>query len=149
MGKNKKLTDKQELFCLEYIKDLNATQAYLRSYGAKKETTARINASKLLTNTNIATRINELQCERAKEVKLDANWVLQRLKDISDRCVQAEPVYDKEGNPTGEYKFDAAGANRSTELIAKHLGMFVEKVEHSGEITYTVQPNNALAPEED
>lgn len=38
---------------------------------------------------------------------------------------------------------------KALEDIAKHLGMFVEKVEHSGEITYTVQPNNALAPEED
>ncbi|MDV7392014.1 terminase small subunit, partial [Arthrospira platensis SPKY1] len=31
---------------------------------------------------------------------------------------------------------------KALEDIAKHLGMFVEKVEHSGEITYTVQPNN-------
>lgn len=38
---------------------------------------------------------------------------------------------------------------KALEDIAKHLGMFVDKVEHTGEITYTVKPNNALAPEED
>lgn len=133
-GSKTKLNMKQQKFCQEYIKDLNATQAYLRAYRPKKESTARINGCKLLANTNISQKINELQSERAKELKIDANWVLQRLKYISDRCVQAEPALDHSGNPTGEYRFDAAGAIKATELIGKHLGMFKDKVEHTGNL---------------
>jgi hypothetical protein len=36
-------------------------------------------------------------------------------------------VLDRKGVPTGEYKFDSAGANRSLELLGKELGMFGEK----------------------
>jgi hypothetical protein len=32
----------------------------------------------------------------------------------------------------GIWQFDSAGANRSLELLGKHLGLFVEKVEHAG-----------------
>ena len=43
-----------------------------------------------------------------------------------------------EWEETGEYKFDSAGANRATELLGKHLGMFVDKVEHSGKLEYEI-----------
>jgi len=56
--------------------------------------------------------------------------------------MQAEPVLDRRGEPvyvetpTGElapaYTFQAAPANRSLELIGKHLGLFPDKVEHTG-----------------
>jgi phage terminase small subunit len=133
-----KLTDKQEAFIREYMIDLNATQAYLRAGYKVKESTARANGSRLLTNANVLARIQELQAERAKKLELDADWVLRRLKEISDKCMQAEPVvvfdYDSKSMvETGEYQFDSTGANKSTELIGKHLGMFKERIEHSGE----------------
>ena len=37
--------------------------------------------------------------------------------------MQEEPVYDKEGNPTGEYRFDSAGAIGALRILAKFLGM--------------------------
>ena len=64
-----KLNPKQELFCQLYSSDqeffANGTQAYMEAYDidtSKKGTyeNARVNASKLLTNTNILKRINEL-----------------------------------------------------------------------------------------
>jgi len=136
MAKGDKLTEKQELFCLEYCKDFNATRAYKDAgYSAKSDKVAGVESHKLLKNPRIYTRINEMQTERAQEVKLDAQWVLERLKLISDRCVQATPVIDKDGNETGEFKFDPAGANKATELIGKHLGMFTDKMEIKGELS--------------
>lgn len=128
-----KVTPKQKKFCQEYLIDLNATQAAIRA-GYKKDYADRM-AHKLVENSRVKKYIKECMAERAKELKLDANWVLQRFKDISDRCMQAEPVLDREGKPTGEYRFDAAGANKSTEMIGKHLGMFTDKIEYSGNIT--------------
>lgn len=64
-----KLNPKQELFCQLYSSDqeffANGTQAYMEAYDivtSKKGAYegARVNASKLLTNTNILKRINEL-----------------------------------------------------------------------------------------
>ena len=39
--------------------------------------------------------------------------------------------------PTGEYQFDSSGANKATELIGKHLGMFKETIKHEGSMNVT------------
>ena len=145
------LTEKQELFCLEYCKDFNATRSYKDAgYSAKTDNIAGVEGNKLLKNPKIARKINELQTERAKNIKIDAGWVLQKFIHIADKCSQSIDVVDREGNPTGRTKMiDAAGANRATELIAKHLGMFVERIEQHGEIEYKVVPNSLLAPKDD
>ncbi len=128
---NDNLTDKQKLFCDEYLIDLNAKQAAIRS--GYSEATAENQASRLLSNVKLKEYIKERQEKVGNKLQLDSEWVLQRLKDISDRCVQAEPVMirDEEGKyvESGEYKFDSAGANKSTELIGKHLGMFGDKLD--------------------
>jgi phage terminase small subunit len=130
-----KLTDKQEIFVREYLVDLNATQAALRA-GYSKQTAKQIGYENL-TKPYILARIDELKSERAEKLSVDAEWVLKRLMQISDRCMQNEPVleFDYESKSlieTGEYQFDSSGANKATELIGKHLGMFKDKVEHSG-----------------
>jgi phage terminase small subunit len=125
------LTDKQRLFCDEYLIDLNATQAAIRAGYSPK--TADQQASRLLTNVKVQEYINGRQTKLADKLELDAEWVLRRLKDISDRCVQAEPVMTRAADgsliESGEYKFDSSGANKATELIGKHLGMFGDKLD--------------------
>jgi len=127
-----KLNARQEVFCKEYLIDLNATQAAIRA--GYSERAARTTASKLLTKGIILARVKELKDKRADELELDAYWVLKRLKDISDRSMQAEPVMEfdhAEGMliETGEYQFDSTGANKATELIGKHIGMFDPKLQ--------------------
>lgn len=53
MARNTKsgLTDKQQKFAQEYLKDFNATQAYIRAGYSQKA--ARVSASNLLANPNI------------------------------------------------------------------------------------------------
>lgn len=58
-----KLTEKQKLFCLYYIKNFNATQAYLKAYECDY-TTASSNGYKLLINTCVKAEI-----EKLKEIK--------------------------------------------------------------------------------
>lgn len=74
MSKGKELTPKQKAFCDEYLTDLNGTRAYKEIYkSAKKDITARTNASKLLTNTNvkayIAERMKEIQNEKTADLE--------------------------------------------------------------------------------
>lgn len=75
-----KLTDKQELFAREYLKDLNATQAAIRAGYSEK--TAQEQSSRLLSNVMVQERITSLKSERNEEVGIDAFYVLRRLVEI-------------------------------------------------------------------
>ena len=77
-----KLTTKQELFCKEYIVDLNASQAALRC-GYSTKTAAAI-GNENLQKPQIKTRIQELMQSRNERVDCDAKYVLNRLKEIDE-----------------------------------------------------------------
>lgn len=129
------LTEKMELFCLEYMKDLNATQAAIRA-GYSKNTAKQIGTENL-SKPAIRARIDELLEVRKEKVEFDANWVLARLAQVVDRSMSAVPVlrWDSESRSmveSGEFQFDSRGANQALEMIGKHLAMFKDKVEHSG-----------------
>lgn len=79
-----KLTPKQLLFCQEYLKDLNATQAYYRAkYTAKNDNVAGVKAHKLLKEAKIEKKIDELMQARSKRVEITSDQVLQELAHIA------------------------------------------------------------------
>jgi|TARA_R110000851_G_scaffold272661_1_gene425381 phage terminase small subunit len=131
-----KLTAKQELFCKEYIVDLNAAQAAIRA-GYSSNTAKEIGCENL-TKPNIAEFIAELKQIRNEKVEIDAEWVLRQAVKVHERCMQAEPVIDKEGGSTGEYKFEHSGANKALEIIGKHVSVqaFLEKKEIAAVVTH-------------
>jgi len=117
---DKPLTPKQEMFCREYLIDLNATQAAIRAgYSVK---TAKLIGYENLTKPYIHEYIQKLKKERVKEVKIDANYVLTQAKKLHERCMQ-------------EDEFHPSGAAKALELIGKHVDVaaFKDRVEHSGE----------------
>ncbi len=86
MSKGKlKLNDRQERFCLEYVKDLNATQAAIRA-GYSEKTAKSIGAENLI-KPDLQKRISELQNDSNNELKLDAQYVLNRLLEIDQMDV--------------------------------------------------------------
>ena len=133
MGKslNLKLTLLQQKFCQEYLKHFNGTKAYQMAYKAKTNVAA-VNASKLLRNTKVQAYLAKKVDKQAEKADITVQEIIQDLKKLKDRCMQEIEVRDKEGNPIGEYKFDSAGANRSLELLGKHLAMFTDKINVDG-----------------
>jgi phage terminase small subunit len=138
-----KLTDKQELFCNEYLLDLNATQAAIRA-GYSRDT-ARSIGSENLSKPYLRTRISEMMRKRSEKLLIDQEFVIQNLIEVSQRCLQAYPVmvFDpvekkmvQKGTDDGEpvWEFDSSGAHRSLELIGKHLKMFTDKTEATVEV---------------
>lgn len=129
-----KWTPKLERFCEEYLIDLNATKAAIRAGYSKK--TASEMGYENLRKPQVIEKINELKQKRSEKTRIDARWVLDRAAELHNRCVQAEPVRDREGNEIGQYKFDSAGAARALDIVAKHVdvGAYKEKLELSGEI---------------
>lgn len=77
---SEELTDKQEMFCREYLVDLNATKAALRAGYSEK--TAYSIGHENLSKPEIQNRISELMQERASKVDIDAKYVLNRLLEI-------------------------------------------------------------------
>jgi len=139
---SKALTAKQEMFCLEYLKDLNATQAAIRAGYSEK--TAQIIGSENLSKPLISDRIAELMKERSERVVIDADWVLKRSVELHDRCSQASAVFDRDGEPMTDeegrpiYKFEHAGVSKALELIGKHVDVqaFRDRVEADVKISH-------------
>jgi phage terminase small subunit len=127
-----KLSPKRQRFVDEYAIDCNGAQAAIRAgYSAK---TANEQATRLLANVSIKAAVDDKLAAIARNNEIDANWVVDKAKKIIERCMQAEPVYDNEGNPTGEYKFDSSGANGSLKILAKYLGMEKKDINISGKV---------------
>lgn len=76
------LTEKQEMFCLYFVRCFNATKAYQKAYDCDYNS-ARAAASKLLTNINIKTRIRNLKSERISRELLDESDIFQKYIDIA------------------------------------------------------------------
>lgn len=120
------LNAKQQRFVQEYLLDLNATQAAIRAGYSEK--TAKQIGSRLLTNVDVAAAVEAQQTKRAEAAELSAEWVIERIRENAMRALQAEPVYDREGKPTGEYTYQGSVANRALELLGKHMGMFSDNL---------------------
>ncbi len=149
------LNDKQEMFCREYLVDLNATQAAIRAGYSDK--TARSQANRMLTNVDIEKRIQELMSSRSEQLKVDAEYVLRRLVEIDQMDVadillsngEIKPIKDwpkvwritLSGIDVTEMAGDAAGLLKkikwpdkvkNLELLGKHISVqaFKEQVDH-------------------
>lgn len=121
-----KLTDKQELFAREYLKDLNATQAAIRAGYSEK--TAQVQSSRLLSNVMVQQYVSELAKERNNRVGIDVDYVLRQAVKLHERCMQeVEPLTDRRGDELTDedgktiFGFDAKGAVAALKLIGEHV----------------------------
>lgn len=124
------ISAKQQRFVEEYCVDLNASQAALRAGYSSK--TSASQGGRLLQNVEIKRAIMDRNERRSADVNVTADWVLHKLIENAEKAAQAIPVLDKKGEPTGEYTYYPNAVNRALELIGKHMGMFPDKVQHSG-----------------
>ncbi|MGJ7299780.1 terminase small subunit [Morganella morganii] len=157
------LTDKQEMFCREYLVDLNATQAAIRA-GYSDKTANRI-AAQLLSKLDIGKRIQELKSARGERLAIDADYVLQRLVEIDQMDVadillsngEIKPIKDwpkvwritLSGIDVTEIAGDAAGLLKkikwpdkvkNLELLGKHISVqaFREQVKNEHDVVGTL-----------
>ncbi len=78
------LNDQQEMFCREYLKDFNATQAALRAgYSPKSVKSAQVHGSKLLLNTMVRVRLAELQKPTFKKLEVTAERIMDEVAKVA------------------------------------------------------------------
>jgi len=129
------LTPKQQRFVEEYLIDLNATQAAIRAGYSEK--TAQQMGSENLLKPVIAEAIAEAQNKRSERTEINQDYVLSNIQKVVERCMQITQVDNclvqtEEGDLAQAFMFKEQGALKGLELLGKHLGMFKEKVEHTG-----------------
>jgi len=112
-----KLTPKQEMFCKEYLVDMNATQAAIRA--GYSEATAYSIGQENLKKPELAQYVQSLMDKRSEAVEITAQNI---LNDI----LETRKAAAAEGKHSDRL--------RANELLGKHLKMFTDKVEHSGRV---------------
>ncbi|OAM27037.1 terminase small subunit [Eikenella halliae] len=132
------MTPKQERFVEEYLVDLNATQAAIRA-GYSEQTARQIGAQNL-SKLVIQQAIEAARNKRSERVELTQDEVVRDLRELRDICMGRKPVRITEvvknaqlGEVTARevevYALEPTGAGKALDLLGKHLGMFVDKVE--------------------
>ena len=146
---NQTLSPKQELFCQEYIVDLNAAGAAVRA-GYSNKTSAVI-AYQHLTKLHIQRRIGELQEKRAKRTEITQDAVISELaklafanvadyvngdnrvleikhldrdKTAALKSIKTTVKTDKDGLVTFDTDLGIHDKKSPLELLGRHLGMF-------------------------
>ena len=147
------LTAKQQRFVDEFMIDLNATQAAVRA-GYSRNCAGQI-GDENLKKPQIAAAVAEAKRERSEATKIDAEWVLRQAVELYKRVTQEiRPVLNPKtrrqlkteaGEPI--FTFNAAAANRSLELIGKHveIGAWKERIEVSSELSLVDRINRGRA----
>lgn len=109
------LTDQQELFCLEYLKDTNGKQAAIRAGYSDKS--AEQQASRLLSNPKVSERVKQLLEERTRQVGVDVNEILSELKRLGYSDLRK--LFDEDGaiRPVSEWPEELARAVSSIEVF--------------------------------
>lgn len=131
MSGERELTFKQERFCLYYVDtDGNGSEAYRMAYDASnmKSETIWSAASRLIRNSKVSARINQIREQRAKESEIQRKTVENVLMDI----VLADPDDLHYIDPkTGKTKL------RSPSQLSKRARNALKKIQNKhGEVTY-------------
>lgn len=96
---------RHEVFCRKYILNFNAAASWRDARGGEGRPTPtdRSHACEVLAKPNVKRRIAELIEERNATLKVDADWVLQRLLMML-RDLDPAALYDDDGRirPIGE-----------------------------------------------
>lgn len=79
---NTDLTDKQQLFCIYYIRSFNATKAYQKAYGCDYNS-AMQNGSRLLRNDKVKDEIFRMKQEKLNREFLGESDIFQKYIDIA------------------------------------------------------------------
>lgn len=100
---NDDLTEKQKMFCLYYVRCLNATKAYQKAYGVEYSTAASI-GYRLLAKDGVKKEIDKLKRNRLNIEFLRKEDIVQKYMDIafSDITDYVEFGNDKYTDPETE-----------------------------------------------
>lgn len=110
---------------------------FVRHYAALGELEAALEAAGLtyaddydiLTILDVKCALDEIQHQVMTAAHITPALIEARLYQVVMSSMAAIPVRDKDGNPTGTYKYNAQAALKGLELLGKNRGMFTDRVD--------------------
>lgn len=114
------LNPKQRVFVREFLKDKNATRAYIAAGYGKKGAAAA--ASRMLRNVKVAEAVEKGLARLEAKLDISAERILSRLADFAYQPLTAREMKNSAG----------INALRACEMLGKHFKLFTELHEHTG-----------------
>lgn len=138
-----KLTPKEEKFVQGLFSGLSQRKAYKQAFDSEnmQDSTIDRKACELAKESKITARLKELQNEVTEKNVWTIEKLIKKFEEIGEKSLDEDEVVGRNGKPTGFFKFDSGGANKAYENIGKLLGMYTEKIKHSGNIGVTIIDN--------
>ena len=118
------LTQKEELFCMYYVKYLNNGRAAYQAVNPKcKDNSAMTRAWELVRRSDIQAYIDKLKEDLKKETSISLEQLIAAQQAIYVDCTKQVDILDFKGNSTGRTKMaDAKAANDALKNVGKWLG---------------------------
>lgn len=148
MARGDKLSPKQERFCMEYIKDLNATQAAIRAGYAPKR--AGEQGYGILQSPKAKAFLDEIMAAKNKELIADQDEILKYLTSVMrGENKSIEIVVEGTGDGTSaartmEKEPSEKDRLRAAELLGKRYGLYTDKVNIETAIPVVITGVDAL-----
>ena len=119
------LNARQTAFAQEYLIDKNATQAAIRAGYSKR--TADVQASRLLSNVKVDQVVTSELAKMSEDAGITAEAVIVTIKRLLK---------------TAEDNGNVHAALKACDMLAKHLGMYIERIEsnHAVELSWAAPP---------
>lgn len=129
------LTQKQKLFCLEYLKSFNATDAYRKVYWWTQKT-CEVNGCKLLSNAKVNQYISEKAKQKTEKAEVWVEYVLEKLQEVIKIWMWEQEVELEDWKP--KRVLDLSNVNSALEKLWKYHKMYTDKVEQDGTLQINI-----------
>lgn len=166
------MKDRQERFCEEYLKDLNATEAAKRAGYSKR--TAHSSGPRLLENVDIKKYISKLKRKRSEKTEITAEKVLKEIAKMAfsnladyikiskdgtaeidlrkltreQAAALSEVTVDDDSIGGQKVKIKLHDKLKGLEQLGRHLKLFTDRTELDGEVTFKgIDINFVKAPD--
>lgn len=133
------MNNRQQLFCEEYLKDLNATKAAIRAGYSEK--TAYSQGQRLLKNVEIKNRLKEIR-EKIQDENIATIKDIEEFLSLSLNGEMEEEVISVVAEIEGSSKvvktkkqISLRDRIKAAELLGKRYGLWTDKVDLSSDLT--------------
>lgn len=140
------LTERERVFAEEYVSHGDGKKAFIVA-GYAKSMKDSGGWRRMLDRPHLSAHIKVRQRERATRTALEADYVVDRLREVVEKSLGHKPILSDDAleemnrhRPPSrqlhrKFDFRPGPASEALELLGKHLAMFTDNLSFKGEIT--------------
>ena len=129
------LNEKQKLFCLEYLKSFNATDAYKKVYWVSQKSAEAL-WCKMLSNIKVSQYLASKAQKKIEKADLWVDYVLDKLQQVINIWMWEQEVELEDWKP--KKVLDLSNVNSALEKLWKYHKMYTDKVEQDGTLNINI-----------